>query len=170
LWLALYENKGIMKYLVVLLTSLVFITGCSSNQKRASGNEQPIIDEKLLSASKSEIRMYRPDAFLQMLANVNIDLDGRLAASLENESVSTVQVKPGKHILSSKMVGLDFKDGCDYQVFLEPGEVQYFSIAPTASGASLPILSILTNPFVCKFEIEKVAQALGKKEYETLTQ
>jgi len=159
-----------MKYLIVLLTSLVFITGCSSNQKKASVNEQPIIDDKLLSVSKSEIRIYRPDAFLQMLANVNVDLDGQLVASLENESVSTIQVQPGKHILSSQMGGLDFKDGCDYQVFLEPGEIQYFSISPTTSGASLPILSILTNPFVCKFEIEKVAQALGKKEYETLRQ
>jgi len=159
-----------MKYLVILFTSLIFISGCSSNQKRAAGYEQLVIDDNLLSASKSEIRIYRPDAILQMLANVNVDLDGRFAASLENESVSTIQVKPGAHILSSKMVGLDFKDGCDYPVFLEPGEVQYISIAPTTSGASLPILSIITNPFVCKFEIEKVAQALGKKEFEALTQ
>lgn len=160
-------NRDVMNLKLLLIISVALICGCSANQTKKTS--QPLIDTELLNQGLSEIKIYRPDDFLQMLANVRVKLDGQYAATLSNEAVSTIQLKPGHHMLASSMEGLDFKGDCPFSISLEPGEVQYVSLSPTTSGAALPIVSILMNPLVCKFEMKEVSELEGKKQYESIS-
>lgn len=107
---------------------------------------------------------------MQKFANVTVKFNGQYVTSLSNESTYSLKVKPGKHTLSSKGNSFDMKEGCSQILSLAPGEIQYVSIEPSSSGAVLPIISILTNPLVCKFEIEEVTKAVGMQEYAAITQ
>lgn len=156
-----------MKKIIVicLLTNLV---ACSSVQHIEQSSEPAIIDALLAQKGMSEIRFYREHSLLQMLASVDLQLDGGFIGSIANEQTLVKQVAPGEHLLSSSMGGLDFSDDCDFNITLEVGEVQYISLEPSKAGGMLPILSILTNPFFCKFNVAEVPFQLGKDKFDEL--
>lgn len=154
-----------MKNIVILLF-VITLFGCSSSPTITGMYSAPekLIDETLSVEDKAQIRMYRVDAFLQMLVNVNVFVDGANLASLPNSSVSTITIPPGKHKIYTKMGGLDANPGCGFEFEISKGEIVYMSLSPNSSGA-LPIISILTNPIVCKFEIKPVTNGEGETEY-----
>ncbi len=150
---------------ICLVTSLA---ACSSVQHMESSNEPAFIDKALLEQGISEIRFYREDSLLQMLVEVNLQLDGGFIGSVANDKTLVKQIVPGDHVLSSNLGGLDFSSDCNVNISLEVGEVQYISLEPSKAGVMLPILSILTNPLFCKFNVAEETYQQGKDAFDQL--
>ena len=101
------------------------------------------------------------------MADVVLQVDGGLIGSLGNEQTLVRQIPPGQHVISSSMGSLDFSDDCDFIFTVEPGEVKYISLEPSKAGV-LPIISILTNPFFCKFNLVVEEYKIGKKKFDQI--
>lgn len=154
-----------LKFLAVAVATSVLLNGCASFQSNRYLQEPAFIDESLAEKGVSEVRFVREDAVLQMLADVNLELNGQPLGSLSNNRKLVKQLPPGEHTILSDMGGLDFSHGCEFKLSLEPGEIKYVSLAPSTSGA-LPILSILFNPMVCKFDLTEESYKAGKFKFE----
>jgi uncharacterized protein YcfL len=136
----------------------ILMVGCSSI-KPYEGlyvSKEKIIDDKLLVEHISQVRIYRSEAMLQKFATLNISIDGQLMATLKNDSAKVINIKPGKHRVESKMGALDGKSGCGFDFQSSEGEIIYIIAGPSGTGASVPIISVLANPMVCKFNISPV--------------
>lgn len=157
-----------MKLLITIILS-VLLASCSTSNTidgpYSASNKR--IDNKLASEGKAELRIFREDAMLAKLAGANIFLNNVKILTINNASALTMSISPGKHNIYSKSDILDGNGGCGFDFVAEKGEVIYMSISPKASGA-LPILSILLNPVVCKYEITPVDSVLGEAQFAKL--
>ncbi|MEW5757522.1 MAG: hypothetical protein AB1810_14600 [Pseudomonadota bacterium] len=153
------------RYVAVLVVAS--LSGCATNPSISTRYVayDPMINNDLASINKAEIRIIRGDAFLQKLAIINIIIDGNVAASLKNNSSKSVQLDPGNHRIESKMSALDGKSGCGIDIELKSGEIVYVSASPSSGGAAIPIVSVLTNPMVCKFELKVLDGTEGEVAY-----
>ena len=157
----MYMKKIVAIY---LFTNLL---ACSSVQQVKSTNDPLMIDDTLFQQGVSEIRLIREHALLQMMADVNLQLDGEYIGSIANKKTLIKQLTPGEHMLTSDMGGLDFSSDCDFKFMVELGEVKYISLEPSKAGI-LPILSILTNPLFCKFNLTEESYQNGKKKFDQI--
>ena len=135
------------------------LVACASVQTL---NEPATIDGTLAQQGVAELRFIRQDSMLQMLVDLNLQMDGQFLASVSNGQTFVRQISPGMHVLSSKLGALDFNDDCDFNFSVEPGEIQYISLQPSSAGVALPIISLLTNPFVCKFDVAELSFQEGE--------
>lgn len=155
---------------IILLFGVALLAGCAAapSIEKTAENFEKEVDQVLRDSNRAEIRLYRVDALMQKFVDFKVFIDGTESVSLSNSSAAKLSISPGKHVVHAKMGGLDGNSGCGFEVEVVGGEIIYASLSPSAAGTALPIISIFTNPIVCKVDFKPVSSNEGSVEYSKM--